>query len=71
MTLTVAELREHAHRLQDDLAHKRREIRDRDFSTYDRATLTRQCDALANRVDEILAELEVIDRLQLPQTATA
>lgn len=71
MTLTVTELKEHAHRLQDDLAHKRREIRNRDFNTYDRATLLRQCTALENRVGEILQELEAMDRLHLTEAAPA
>ena len=71
MTMTVTELREHAHQLQDNLTHKRREIRERDFSTYDRATLLRQCSALENRVAEILSELDAIERLQLPEATPA
>lgn len=62
--MTVDDLREHALRLQDDLSHKRREIRERDFRAYDRATLIRQCNALSDRVDEILRELGEVERAQ-------
>lgn len=62
--MTVTELIEHARRLSADLTHKRREIRAGDFSTYDKATLVRQCDALEARVAEILRQCDVL----VPQT---
>lgn len=70
MSLTVTELREHAERLRADLEHKRREIRSHGSGAYDRDTLTRQCAALSDRVDEIIRELDDFERLQ-PTAATA
>lgn len=64
MTMTVDEVREHALRIREDLEHKRREIRRREFHPYDRATLVRQCAALSDRLDEILRELDEVERTQ-------
>jgi hypothetical protein len=58
--MTVDELLEHADRLEADLRHKRREIRDNNHSTYNQETLLRQCDALGNRVSEIRRQCGVL-----------
>jgi hypothetical protein len=51
--MTVDELLAHADRLEADLLHKRREIRESNHTTYNQETLLHQCDALGNRVSEI------------------
>lgn len=58
--MTVEELLEHADRLEADLRHKRREVRESNHSTYDEETLIRQCDALGNRVSEIRRQCRVL-----------
>lgn len=53
--MTVEDLLAHADRLEADLEHKRREIKEPGYCTgpYSKETLLRQCDALSNRVSEI------------------
>lgn len=58
--MTIDELLEHADRLEDDLRHKRREIREHHHSTYTEETLLRQCDALGNRVSQIRHDCAVL-----------
>jgi hypothetical protein len=58
--MTVTELIQHANRLAADLTHKRREIREHNYSTYTEATLVRQCEALEARVAEILRQCDVL-----------
>lgn len=53
MTMTTGELLEHAGRLQEDLDHKRHQIRSETLTTAARAGLLTQINALADRVDEI------------------
>jgi hypothetical protein len=58
MTMTAGELLEHAERLQEDLDHKRHQIRNGDLTTTARAGLLTQINALADRVDEIQHQCE-------------
>lgn len=59
--MTVDELLEHADRLEADLIHKQREIRTGAHSPYSKATLSRQIEALQDRVDEIRRQCAAIE----------
>lgn len=59
MTMTAEDLLDHAGRLQAELDHKRRQIRDGSHTTTARAGLLAQINALAARVDELTAQCAV------------